>query len=182
MHKRIIRQAVLQKRLAADAKDIALFSGSITKRLLELKCIQNAGCIMAYWPHKNEPELEKFMHTCLDMKKRVLLPRVLGEGNMIAVDYHKESIMKKNKYGIFEPVEKSEQYSVDIVIVPGIAFDESLHRIGYGGGYYDRFLSKIDAVKVGVCFESQIIDNIQTHEFDVRMDIIVTQNRIIGAV
>lgn len=182
MHKNNLRQTALKKRLTIDANIIALFSEHITKKLLELPCVQNAKCIMAFVSHKNEPDLEKFMRACLDMKKRVLLPKVLEQGSMTAVEYHKESIMKKNKYGILEPVAKGGQYFPDVIIVPGVAFDINLHRLGFGGGYYDRYLQGTDAVKVGVCFESHVVDNIQTQEFDVPMDIIVTEKQTIGAV
>ncbi len=183
MLKKRHRQAALQKRFKTNKKDIALFSGRITDRLLELECVKNASCVMAFWPHMNEPDLKIFIRKCIESKKKVLLPKVLEKSKMIAVDYSEESKMKKNKYGIMEPagVYKSE-YNPDVIIVPGIVFDKNLHRIGFGGGYYDRFLKQVNAVKVGVCFESHIIDDIKAHDFDVPMDMVVTQDRILGAV
>lgn len=175
---------MLKGRLLIDTKDIEVFSGIINNRLLGLECVQKAQCIMAYYSYKNEPNLLEFIRVCLDMGKCVALPYIVGEGDMIAVDYHADSVIKSNIYGIPEPVmmNESEKVEPDVVIIPGIAFDKNRHRIGFGGGYYDRFLSEVKAVKIGVCFNRQIIDDVFPETHDVPMDIVVTEDRVIGAV
>jgi 5-formyltetrahydrofolate cyclo-ligase len=74
---------------------------------------------------------------------------------------------------------ESEKVEPDVVLVPGVAFDEALNRIGYGVGYFDRFLKETDALKVGICFDMQIVPCITTQPHDVRMDMVVTEKRVI---
>lgn len=184
MNKEELRQSMLKKRLIIEPRDACEMSGIITNRLLDLECIQNATCIMAYCSFKNEPDLMGFVHALLDMGKNVALPYMTGDDNLIAVDYSYESVMKSNIYGIAEPVIRNESENVepDVVLVPGLAFDESLNRIGYGAGYFDRFLKESAAIKIGICFDMQVTPYIADEPHDVRMNMIVTEKRVIGSV
>jgi 5-formyltetrahydrofolate cyclo-ligase len=182
MKKNEIRQKIKAIRAVMDPEHVKTFSGVIKKKLLSLESVAGAGCIMAFYSYKNEPQMIEFMHECIDMGKRIALPRVTGEGKMIAVEYSPDTEMINNVYGIPEPIirSNSKHERPDIVIVPGIAFDLGLNRIGFGGGYYDRFLEGTGAYKIGVCFDYQIIENLESDSHDVPMDIIVTEKRIIG--
>ena len=181
MNKAELRQSMLKKRLLIEPRDVCEMSGLITRTLLDLDCIQNASCVMAYCSYKNEPELMGFVHALLDLGKNVALPYVTGDDNLIAVDYNYESVMKSNIFGIPEPVirNESEKVEPDVVLVPGVAFDAALNRIGYGAGYFDRFLKESYALKVGICFDMQIVPCIIAQPYDVCMDIIVTEKRVI---
>ena len=86
------------------------------------------------------------------------------------------------KFGILEPIEtmKIAYKNIDLVLVPGIVFDKEGHRIGYGFGYYDKFLKKVPkAIKIGLAFDFQIIDKIPTEIHDVLVDMIVSEKRVI---
>lgn len=87
----------------------------------------------------------------------------------------------KSPIGIFEPVgEEFREYGqLDMIIVPGMAFDRKGNRLGRGKGYYDRFLKKTKALKIGVCFDFQLLDSIPSDEYDVKMDMIVSENELI---
>jgi 5-formyltetrahydrofolate cyclo-ligase len=165
-----------------DLCDIKAFSKLINDKLISLDRVKDASCIMAYYSYKNEPDLTEFIHTCLDMGKLIALPYIAGEGELIAVRYEYDCVMKSNIYGIPEPVlmNESEEEDPDVIIVPGIAFDNKLNRVGFGGGYYDRYLKDTDAYKIGVCFDYQIVDSIDSVPHDVPMDMIVTEKRILG--
>ncbi|MGI5848557.1 MAG: 5-formyltetrahydrofolate cyclo-ligase [Christensenellales bacterium] len=183
MQKEMLRKKMQKIRAMIDPKDKETFSAIIRDKLFKMDCIQQAGCIMAYYSYKSEPDMLTFMYSCIDMGKCIALPYVVGEGDLIAVNYNYNSVMKSNIYGIPEPVimNESEQEEPDVVIVPGIAFDMNLNRIGFGGGYYDRYLQEIDAVKIGVCFDCQIVEHICAEPHDVTMDIVVTEKRILRA-
>jgi len=89
--------------------------------------------------------------------------------------------LEEGKYRILEPVDAKEVDldEIDIVLVPGIAFDKKGHRIGYGKGYYDSFLRKVNALKIGLCMDFQIVDKIPSNEWDVGMDIVVSEKQVI---
>ena len=78
-------------------------------------------------------------------------------------------------------VKKFDIKNVDLVIVPGIVFDKNVHRIGYGYGYYDRFLVRLrkGTIKVGLCYDFQLVDKIQDEKHDVAMDILITERRVL---
>jgi 5-formyltetrahydrofolate cyclo-ligase len=181
MDKAELRRDMLNKRLLIEPREACEMSGLITHTLLDLDCIQKAACVMAYCSYKNEPDLMGFVHALLDMGKNVALPYVTGDDSMIAVDYSYESVMKSNLFGIPEPVirNESEKVEPDVVLVPGVAFGADLNRIGYGAGYFDRFLKESQAYKVGICFDMQVVPSIKAQPYDVRMDMIVTEKRVI---
>jgi len=176
-----LRRSMLKKRLMIEPSDAAEMSRAITRKLLELDRIQNASCVMAYCSYKNEPDLMGLVHALLDMVKRVALPYVTGDDSMIAVEYNYESVMKSNLFGIPEPVirNESEKVEPDVVLVPGVAFCANLNRIGYGSGSFDRFLRDSDAFKIGICYDMQVVPSIKAQPYDVRMDMIVTERRIL---
>ena len=175
--KQDLRSEMLKKRLRLDSHEVQVGSSLIIQTLLDLECVKQADCVMAYSSYQNEPNLMALKHTLLDMGKQVTLPYVAENDSLIAVSYDYDSVMKSNVFGISEPVISSESELVepDLVLVPGIAFDEAGNRIGYGLGYFDRFLKESDAYKIGICFDMQIISSIDAKPHDVRMDMIVTQ-------
>ena len=179
--KQDLRREMLKNRLRLDSREVQVNSSLIIQKLLELESIKRAGCVMAYSSYQNEPNLMALKHALLDMGKQVALPYVAENDNLIAVNYDCDSVMKSNVFGIGEPVisSESELAEPDLVLVPGIAFDEAGNRIGYGLGYFDRFLKESDAYKIGICFDMQIVPHIDAKPHDVRMDMIVTQSRVI---
>ncbi len=163
-----------------DKKQAEAFSEAINKKLLSLEKVMKADCIMAFYSYKNEPYMIGFMHECMGMGKQIALPRIIGEGKMAAAVYSRDSELKNNAYGIPEPYPGNIICKPDVVIVPGLAFDLNRNRIGFGKGYYDRFLKGSEAYKIGVCFDYQIVEKIDAGSHDVPVDIVVTEERIIG--
>lgn len=107
--------------------------------------------------------------------KEIVLPVVTGE-TLELRSYSGVNGLKAGIYNIQEPVGNPfHDYSViDLVVVPGVAFDAEGHRLGRGKGYYDRLLPLINAVKIGICFPFQLVDHIPTEAFDIQMDEIIT--------
>ena len=96
--------------------------------------------------------------------------------------WRKNDPLKINKYGIPEPV-TSKLYYPDILLVPLVGYDEDLNRLGYGAGYYDRLISKLNKkkklLKIGLALSAQKIDNIPTNKYDKKLDYIVTEKYIL---
>lgn len=133
---------------------------------------------MLYWAINNEPDTGKILSTALEDGKIVLLPSINGE-ELYPVIYKKDMPVQAGKYNIKEPVYK-EGYpleNIDIVVVPAIAFDHYGYRIGYGKGYYDRFLKKLgtNTVTVGLSFSECVIEKLPTDGWDIPVDIIITE-------
>ena len=112
----------------------------------------------------------------------ISLPKIRKKSQMEFFKWHKNDILLINKYGIPEPDITNKVYP-DILIVPLVAFDKELNRLGYGGGFYDRYIQKISKikkiVKVGLAFSFQKIKKIPTNKYDKKLDVIITEKDIV---
>jgi 5-formyltetrahydrofolate cyclo-ligase len=190
LDKKTIRKTKLKLREQLAKEDIYNKSRVITQRLIETDRFVSSNVIMCYINFKNEVDTNLIIKCCMDMGKTVALPRVTAEQQDLKVitPYiisDAKNDLGKGSYGIFEPIPsktlKIDSCDIDLVIVPGVAFDFRKYRIGYGAGFYDRFLktTRPDCLKVGFSFEIQIIDNIPCGVYDIPMDMVITENRIL---
>ena len=141
-----------------------------------------AGCIMAYCACRGELSLEPVIGELLDNGKTLLLPRCEAPGMMTARRIETLSQLVPGTYGLMEPDGACEIISpdaIDLVFVPGTAFDRVGNRLGQGGGYYDRFLEKTCALRVGVCHDEALMDRVPSEEYDSMMDAVITPRETI---
>lgn len=119
--------------------------------------------------------LEKW-HT----KKQLFLPVVKGDEIYFEL-FRGEQHLQAGAFGIREPIlrQANRISAFDLIIIPGVAFDRQLNRMGRGKGYYDRFLAQSTAYKTGICFEFQLLEQIPATSFDIKMDRIITEKEII---
>jgi 5-formyltetrahydrofolate cyclo-ligase len=141
--------------------------------------------IGAYYPKGSEVNTQNILSKVLEGQKILALPAIVGDN----IFFYKISNMKDlrdqlilSKYGIKEPSPSSTEviYDIDVIIVPGIAFDRNGYRLGYGRGYYDRYLQNKKCVfSLGLAFEIQLLDNDLPHEhFDQKVNAVVTEEKI----
>jgi 5-formyltetrahydrofolate cyclo-ligase len=182
--KRAIREDALKKRdaiplIVKKAKTLA-----IKDKLLAIEEFRIAKSVLFYASFRSEVDTSGLIEEAISIGKRVILPKVTGDGNSLT----KHSINGMHEtssgyMGIPEPVTDSccNVEVIDFIIVPGVAFDERGGRIGYGGGYYDRLLPRVKGLRTiaALAFEEQIFDDIPRAEHDVDMDIILTDRRTI---
>ena len=113
---------------------------------------------------------------------KVSLPVIKKENQMNFYKWSKKDPLKINKFGIPEPVSSKIIYP-DILLVPLVAYDSNLNRLGYGGGFYDRYIEKIEkikkVIKIGLAFSFQKISSIPINQYDKRLDFIVTEKEIL---
>jgi 5-formyltetrahydrofolate cyclo-ligase len=111
--------------------------------------------------------------------KEIYLPSIEGD-DIVIRQYKSEQDLKVGKYGILEPVGAvlDNPEEINLVIVPGRAFDIRGYRLGRGKGYYDRLLTKMRAIKIGVCFDCQYIFRVPAEEHDIPMDYVVCRKLI----
>ncbi len=185
MTKEEIREEVLKRRLALSNRGIASKSRAICRRLISDSAFVTASVVGLYWPFRNEVLTQPVFHEALAKRKRVGFPLVrVDERRIIYVSVDDESELSAGTYGIREPRLIPERVippeELDLLVVPGVAFDERGYRIGYGGGYFDRLLaSGVTATRAATAFDMQIVVRVPHEPHDEKVDIIFTEDRII---
>ncbi|MEG1142112.1 MAG: 5-formyltetrahydrofolate cyclo-ligase [Clostridia bacterium] len=186
--KKEFRDKVISTRKNQHYEFISDHSSIIIKKLLSMECIQNSKNIMLYLDFNNEVQTSELVNKLIGLKKIVYSPiTITKERKLIPCRItNLEDNIKIGAYGIREP--KKDCYpsidisDIDIVIVPAVAYDKNRYRLGYGGGYYDRFLnnSKNSAITIGIAFDFQIFDEIPKESHDAQLDYIITETTILS--
>lgn len=178
LQKEMLRKKFLNMRLKLNSEDVNLRSKKVLQNLATIESFILAKNVLIYYPFKNEVNVLILLTEYLD--KNFYFPVVDFENKQLKVRKY-TGVFCENRYGIKEPVDTSDNSKdiIDFVIVPGIVFDKNGYRIGYGGGYYDRFLSSFSNPTCGVCFDEQIVDELPRCDYDVKLNYIVSDKRII---
>ena len=184
--KKSIRKEVLRKRDELSRRARTTKDRLIMNRLFSLAEFRKAERVLFYASFRSEVETLDLIRESLKMGKRTVLPRVDEEKHILELYEIKDVRELTDGYmGIPEPQRSAESPvaigEVDLVIVPGAAFDASGNRLGYGAGYYDILLSGRRRVTpvIGLAYEEQIVDAVPAEEHDVRVDLIVTDHQVI---
>ncbi len=176
--KNLIRQNFFKKRLLLNKDYIDKKSTIIWNKIFDLKIYKACKQIFIYLPFKNELNSFLFIKKALKDNKKIGVP-ILQDNNMIFSALTNFENLKQNKYKILEPsvINKLSCDKNTIIIIPALAYSKNKYRIGYGGGYYDRFLCQNTCMKtIGVCLDKFIIDSFDIDKFDIAVDIIVTES------
>jgi 5-formyltetrahydrofolate cyclo-ligase len=180
--KRELRRSVLRRRdsLPEDARRAK--SRAIAGRLMALSEIRSARTVMAFWSFGSEVDTAALIEALHRAGKRVVLPRVEGN-DLAAAVYAPGDPTAAASFGAMEPTsaEVVRPNEIDLVIAPGVAFDRRGGRVGYGGGFYDRFLRTVgaDVLAIAVAFAVQVVDEVPRAEHDRLMDMLVTEDDVI---
>ncbi len=143
--------------------------------LPEFKAAQS---ILLYWSTPGELPTHKIIEKWSGEKK-IILPTVVGD-DLVLKSYSSNGTMKQGALGIWEP-DSRENYNgtIDLVIVPGVAFDNKKNRLGRGKGFYDRFFKKNNSIKIGVGFDFQLLNEVPSTKLDIKMDKVITASNTI---
>ena len=185
--KKEFRKKVINLRKEKDKDFIKHNSDIITDKLLNLDCIKNAKNIMLYLDFNNEVSTYSLIKKLLNLGKIVSSPITLKEERKL-IPSQITDLKNGIQYGTYNIREPKPECSpainikdLDVVIVPAVAYDKNCYRLGYGGGFYDRFLENLrkDAVTIGIAFDLQIFDEVPKEAHDAQLDYIVTESRIL---
>ena len=180
MSKQILRRQILEMRDGMDILDRDYLNSRLTSRIMSLEHIKKANTVMCYVSFGSEADTYEIMNRLWTLGKQIVVPRVNGDEMEFFFIKNKSDLVPGYK-GIMEPKEGCEKYEPskgDIMLVPGAVFDERLFRIGYGKGFYDRYLEKHKGLyAIGMCFDFQVVDAIPVDKWDRGLDIIVTEKR-----
>jgi len=161
-------------------------SDRIKKRLYKMKEFRKAPTILFYVSYDNEVYTHDMIKESLSTEKNVIVPITDKENHCLILSKIKAwEDLERGAYSILEPnkncVNKVSLDKIDLILVPGVVFDKSGNRIGHGVGYYDSLLKDSkNACHIGLAFEVQIVDSIPAEEHDMKVDKIVTENRVIN--
>jgi len=146
------------------------------------KNMPNAKKIGGYYPSNYEIDDLEILDLLEKQNYRTSLPIVKKNNQMNFYEWSKKDLLIINKFGIPEPVSSKIVYP-DILLVPLVGYDKNLNRLGYGGGFYDRYIEKIDKIKkttkIGLAFSYQKIKSIPIDQYDKKLDFIITEKEIV---
>ncbi len=190
MNKEEIRKKILKKRLSLTYEDIRDKSHQAFLTLADTLEYINSQNILFYAATRSEVQTEEMIKMSIEMGKNIFVPIILPESINLApskiFDFDIE--LEKGKKGILEPKKEYHRLfpseNIDLIIVPGIAFDLKGNRVGRGFGYYDNFLRKVrsSAKIIALAFEMQIVKKIFVDKNDIPVDKIITEKRIINSI
>ena len=180
MNKSQIRNKIIKIRKKKFNKDLKINLGKFIS-LLKIDKL-NFKSIGGYYPSNYEIDDLDILDLLEKKNFKISLPIIKKDNQMNFYSWSRNDPLKINKFGIPEPVSTKVFYP-DILLVPLVAYDSSLNRLGYGGGYYDRYIEKIEKVKkvlkIGLAFSYQKISSIPINQYDKRLDFIVTEKEIL---
>lgn len=171
-----VREELLQRTKQLSKEDIQQKSECICNTIVSI--LPKKGVLGFYMAMPNEVQLATLLQVCWQ-NYLCAVPITKAKGIMDFYVVDARSNFQKGTYGILEP-QHAELLtrSLDVILVPMVGFDEQLHRIGHGAGYYDRYLAEKDCMKIGIAFACQRCDTIVPQPHDIDMDMIITENRI----
>ena len=177
MEKEMLRAEMKAKRRMLSKEEISEKSFAITNKVMEV--IGDAKNICVYKSAFREVNTDLLVELLRKVGKNIIFPVSNQETKTITLCEDTNDFVA-GAYGILEPSVKKVvlPQSVDTFIVPGIAFDREKNRLGFGAGYYDRMLFGLSAQKIGICYDFQVAESIDTTPYDIKMDMVITDKRI----
>ncbi len=170
-----LRKKMIKLRRNILNKDVK--SNIIVNKIINLDIYKNSKVIALYKSLDNQVNLDYLIKYSQYCGKIVLLPKVVGN-KLLFIKYHLGDKLEKSYFKVLEPSSYKENIyrdKIDLIIIPGLSFDKDSNRLGYGKGYYDRFLKKKNIYKIGVCYFEQLIDYVPINNNDIKMDLVINE-------
>lgn len=181
-----LRKKILALRRSQSIAQVEIVSSLIQKRILFLPLFKSAKAILFYLASKDEVQTKELIRKALSLSKKVGVPLVDPERKQIIPSWIRDidQELTIGFRGILEPKKSCirifDSQELDLIIVPGVAFDPKGHRLGLGGGFYDRFLARVSGIVfLSPAFEFQVVDQVPYQDHDITVDYIITEKRVI---
>lgn len=185
MDKKALRKHIIQKRLSLSDAERSYASKTVFQLLISLESVTQATTVSSFVTFGAEIQTDAINHWLLEHKKRLVLPYISPvEKKMTFHEVHTLEELVLNDFGILEPVPTLHTEvaisEIDCVITPGVAFDNQGYRLGYGGGFYDRFFSLIEKTipKIGIAFDCQLVESLPVASYDMPINLLITEKGI----
>ena len=178
MNKTEIRKKILEIRRKNGGKRLQINFQDISRILQKSKSISKI--VGGYYPYNSEVDTTKILKEFEKKKYLISLPRIKKNSQMDFFQWSSNEPLSINKYGIPEPISNKIIYP-DILLVPIVAFDKNLNRIGYGGGFYDRYIKRVKKIKniltIGLAYSFQKVKKIKVNNDDMKLNFILTDKK-----
>lgn len=181
-----MRKRIQKVRKSLDKDEIISKSMEIEKHFFKLAVLKNTNNLLIYMAGNKEVQTGRIIDQCLDRNIKVYLPAVVKKSIFFYRVFNISNDLEKGSFGIYQPKIDTQNLlkdknEIDLIVVPGLVFDEKGGRIGYGKGYYDKFLAMVPTDKsiIAFAFELQIVSEAVCCSHDVSVHKIVTEKRII---
>lgn len=185
--KKLLRQQMSQMRGELSRQEQSRRSAQAAQHLLELQPLTNSRTILAFYPFRDEIDTRPFLEAAGRRGQEVWLPLTDPACRRIHPHvYRGRDSLRRGAYGILEPdpeqAPPADPERLDAVVVPGLAFDRSGGRLGYGGGYYDRFLADLShrPLLVGLAYSIQLVESVPRERHDIPLHYLVTEDGVLG--
>lgn len=188
LHKKIIkketRKNIIKQRDELDITVKEVMDNNIIEKLMMNETYKTARGIFIYIGFGSEINTKIIIKEALNSGKEVYVPKVIKK-DMILIKIDSLENLVTSSYGILEPVGDKSDFDVNklgLIVMPGVAFDKAGNRLGYGGGYYDKFLehNQIECKKIALAYDFQVLENLEVEEHDIKVDLIITENQVIN--
>ena len=175
MDKKALRAAIRQQKRAMTEEEIVTKSQKLCELLMQHELYKNATTFYGYLPYNQEVRTTPMLEQALREGKRVAVPKCYGD-EMKFIYLDDLTKVEKGYANIPEPIEDGPiaDDPTALVLMPGMAFDPEGHRVGYGGGFYDKFLAlEPDHPTVALCYDFQMLPHLETEEYDIPVDLVL---------
>ena len=184
-NKKALRREFLSKRAAVSQAERDRISHELITKFMATEIYRRAQVIMAYASTPDELQLNELFAACFAEGKTLAIPLIVGKGVMQAVEIPNLDALEVGEFNILTVKRELRKIiapaQIDCVIVPGLAFDVSGGRLGMGGGFYDRFLPlAVNAVKIALAYDFQLVDSLTLESHDSKVDFVLTLKTIRG--
>ncbi|NLY11638.1 MAG: 5-formyltetrahydrofolate cyclo-ligase [Firmicutes bacterium] len=184
LDKRALRKKLIAERDGIAKQRKARLEKSILDSLFNHEAYQKAISIMTYIGFGSEIDTWQIIEQAWANGKIVYVPKIVKtteRSTMIAVKINERDDLAAGTWGILEPInsEPADASEIDLIIVPGLAFNAQGYRIGYGGGYYDQFLPHVRGRTIALCFDRFLREDIPVESWDIPVEIIITEKRVL---
>lgn len=181
--KNLLRKKYRQIRSGISTENRVLYDKNIAKNLFSLDLYKKSGIIYSYVSAKGEADTLNIISTAIKDGKKVAVPKCVPNTCLMDFYFIKSfNDLEKGAFNILEPnqntCEKADDFSQGLCLVPALAFDKSGFRLGYGKGYYDRFLSNFSGISIGICYNKCILDVCPHDYYDQQVNILITEEFI----
>lgn len=181
MDKKSLREKYTRVRDNLSPEEIKAKSTSICKKTSSLENFLTAKSVALYISINNEVDTKDLVDFCFELRKSIFLPKADGDVWTFA-KFSKQDKLESGPFGILQPILLNPPQFIDVAIIPGVAFDRSGVRLGYGKGVYDRLLADSKAFKIGLGYDFQVLESLPKEAHDLVMDMVVTDTEVIKVV